>query len=226
MRGKPGTKITLTVARKGEGKPLTFTLTRAVIKIQSVKSKLAEDGYGYIRVTQFQEHTGENLAKAVDVLYKQNKEPLKGLVLDLRNDPGGLLNGAVGVAAAFLPKDALVTYTDGRTDDAKMRLTASKQHYLHGMGQEDYLKNLPEAVKKVPMVWSTAVRLGVGNCRRRLAGSQARHHHGHPDLRQGLGADRAAARQQHRHQAHHGALLHPRRTLDPGQGHHPRHHRR
>ena len=152
MRGKPGTKITLTVARKGEGKPLTFTLTRAVIKIQSVKSKLAEDGYGYIRVTQFQEHTGENLAKAVDVLYKQNKDPLKGLVLDLRNDPGGLLNGAVGVAAAFLPKDALVTYTDGRTDDARMRLTASKQHYLHGMGKEDYLKNLPEAVKKVPMV--------------------------------------------------------------------------
>jgi len=152
MRGKPGTKITLTVVRKGEGKPLTFTLARAVIKIQSVKSKLAEEGYGYIRVTQFQEHTGENLAKAVENLYKQSKDPLKGLVLDLRNDPGGLLNGAVGVAAAFLPKDALVTYTDGRTEDAKMRLTASKQNYLHGLGKEDFLKNLPAGVKSVPMV--------------------------------------------------------------------------
>ncbi len=152
MRGKPGTKITLTVARKGEGKPMTFTLNRAVIKIQSVKSKLAEEGYGYIRITQFQEHTGENLAKALDSLYKQNKDPLKGLVIDLRNDPGGLLNGAVGVAAAFLPKDALVTYTDGRTEDAKMRLTASKENYLHGLGKDDFLKGLPAAVKTVPMV--------------------------------------------------------------------------
>ncbi|MFA7241007.1 MAG: S41 family peptidase [Sulfuricellaceae bacterium] len=152
MRGKPGTKITLTVIRKGETKPLTFTLARAVIKIQSVKSKLAESGYGYIRITQFQEHTGENLVKALDALYKQNKEPLKGLVLDLRNDPGGLLDGAVGVAAAFLPKDALVTYTDGRTEDAKMRLLASKEHYLHGLGKEDFLKSLPAGVKTVPIL--------------------------------------------------------------------------
>ncbi|MBS4096504.1 MAG: S41 family peptidase [Sulfuricella sp.] len=152
MRGKPGTKIALTVVRKGEGKPLIFTLSRAVIKIQSVKSKLAEDGYGYVRITQFQEHTGENLAKALDGLYKQNKEPLKGLIVDLRNDPGGLLNGAVGVAAAFLPKDALVTYTDGRTEDAKMRLTASRENYLHGLGKEDFLKGLPAGVKTVPMV--------------------------------------------------------------------------
>ncbi|MDP2879341.1 MAG: S41 family peptidase, partial [Sulfuricella sp.] len=140
MRGKPGTKITLTVIRKGETKPLIITLTRAVIKIQSVKSKLVEPGYGYIRITQFQEHTGENMAKALDTFYKQNKEPLKGLVLDLRNDPGGLLNGAVAVSAAFLPKDALVVYTEGRTEDAKMRLTANKDNYLHSAAQEDYLK--------------------------------------------------------------------------------------
>ena len=152
MRGKPGTKITLTVIRKGEAKPIVVTLTRAVIKIQSVKSKLVEPGYGYIRITQFQEHTGENMAQALDTFYKQNKAPLKGLVLDLRNDPGGLLNGAVAVSAAFLPKDALVVYTEGRTEDAKMRLTASKENYLHSAAEEDYLKNLPAGTKTVPMV--------------------------------------------------------------------------
>ncbi|GAO36549.1 peptidase S41 [Sulfuricella sp. T08] len=152
MRGKPGTKITLTVIRKGETKPLIITLSRAVIKIQSVKSKLVEPGYGYIRITQFQEHTGENMAKALDTFYKQNKAPLKGLVLDLRNDPGGLLNGAVAVSSAFLPKDALVVYTEGRTEDAKMKLTANKENYLHNATQEDYLKNLPADIKTVPMV--------------------------------------------------------------------------
>jgi carboxyl-terminal processing protease len=152
MRGKPNTQIILTVMRKGETKPLTFTLTRAVIKIQSVKSKLLESGYGYVRITQFQEHTGENLAKSLDGLYKQNKEPLKGLVLDLRNDPGGLLNGAVGVSAAFLPENDLVVYTEGRTEEAKMKLTASKENYLRGTRESDYLKHLPDGVKTVPMV--------------------------------------------------------------------------
>jgi carboxyl-terminal processing protease len=152
MRGKPGTKITLTVMRKGETKPLTVTITRAVIKIQSVKSKLLEQGYGYVRITQFQEHTGENLAKALETFYKQNKGPLKGLVLDLRNDPGGLLNGAVAVSTAFLPKDALVVYTEGRTEDAKMKLTANRENYLRAPTQDDYLKNLPAGTKNVPMV--------------------------------------------------------------------------
>jgi carboxyl-terminal processing protease len=105
-----------------------------------------------VRVTQFQEHTGENLAKALDELYKQNKQALKGLVLDLRNDPGGLLNGAVGVSAAFLPENALVVYTEGRTEDAKMKLTASKENYLRGAKDNDYLKHLPAGVKSVPIV--------------------------------------------------------------------------
>jgi len=152
MRGKPGTKIVLTIIRKDEPKPLTINLVRAVIKVQSVKSKLADPGYGFIRITQFQEQTGENLATALENLIKQNKEPLKGLVLDLRNDPGGLLNGAVGVSAAFLAHDALVVYTDGRTEDAKMRLTASPENYLRGNAKDDYLKNLPDSVKSVPMV--------------------------------------------------------------------------
>ncbi|MBI3903754.1 MAG: S41 family peptidase [Nitrosomonadales bacterium] len=152
MRGKPGSKITLTVLRKNETKPLTFTLTRAVIKVQSVKPKLIEPGYAFVRITQFQEHTGENLAAALENLYKENKGDLKGLVLDLRNNPGGLLTAAVGVSSAFLPKDALVVYTEGRTEDAKMRLTATPEDYLHGDGKIDYLKELPAAFKEVPMI--------------------------------------------------------------------------
>jgi carboxyl-terminal processing protease len=151
MRGKPGTSIRLTIARKSVAKPIVLTLTRAVIKIRSVKSTLVDPGYGYVRVTQFQEHTGELLAEALNGLYKDNKAPLKGLILDLRNDPGGLLNGAVAVTAAFVKPDSLVVYTEGRTEDAKMRLTASREHYLRPM-QSDYLKNLPEGLKSVPMV--------------------------------------------------------------------------
>src|SRR5512143_1153228 len=82
MRGKPNTQITLTIVRKGEAKPIVVTLTRAVIKIQSVKFKLLEPGYAYFRVTQFQEHTGETLAKAIENLFKQNQGPMKGIVLD------------------------------------------------------------------------------------------------------------------------------------------------
>ncbi|MBK9161765.1 MAG: S41 family peptidase [Nitrosomonadales bacterium] len=152
MRGKPGSKIVLTIIRKEEPKPLTITLVRAIIKVQSVKSKLIESGYGFVRITQFQEHTGENLAAALEALVKQNQGPLKGLVLDLRNDPGGLLTGAVGVSAAFLARDALVVYTEGRTDDAKMRLTASPDNYLRGNGKADYLKNVPDSMKSVPLV--------------------------------------------------------------------------
>jgi len=152
MRGKPGTPITLTIMRKGDPKPIVVTLTRAIIKIQSVKSKLLEPGYGYLRLTQFQEQSGESMARAIEGLYKQNNGALKGLVLDLRNDPGGLLNSAVAVSAAFLPKDALVVYTEGRTEDAKMRLTASPEYYLRGRSRDDYIAKLPPEIKKVPLV--------------------------------------------------------------------------
>ena len=127
-------------------------MARAVIKVKSIKSKLVEPGYGFVRITQFQEHTGENLATALDSLYKENKGDLKGLVLDLRNNPGGLLTAAVGVSAAFLPKDALVVYTEGRTADAKMRLVATADDYLRGDGKVDYLKNLPASIKDVPLI--------------------------------------------------------------------------
>ena len=149
MRGKPGSKVTLTVFRKEAEKPLVFTLTREEIQVRSVKAKMLEPGYGWIRVRGFQERTGEDLARALKDLYKQGE--LNGLVIDLRGDPGGLLNMAVAVSAAFLPKDALVVYTDGRTPDAKMRLTATRDNYVRGRG-EDYLRDLPSGTKKVPLV--------------------------------------------------------------------------
>ncbi|MCC7484182.1 MAG: S41 family peptidase [Burkholderiales bacterium] len=152
MRGRPSTQITLTIVRKGEPKPIVVTLTRAIIKIQSVRSKLLEPGYAYFRVSQFQEHTGEALAKAIETLFKQNQGAMHGIVLDLRNDPGGLLNGAVAVSAAFLPAGTLVVYTDGRTEDARMKLHASPENYLRGRVKEDYIRRLPPEAKTVPMV--------------------------------------------------------------------------
>jgi carboxyl-terminal processing protease len=152
MRGKPNTDVKLTIVRKNEPQPLEIIVRRDVIKVKSVKAKMLEPGYGMIRITQFQEHTGENLVTAVNDLYKQSGGDLKGLVLDLRLNPGGLLNSAVAVSAAFLPKNALVVYTDGRTDDAKMRLTATKENYVRGAFKDDFLSKLPPAVKTVPMV--------------------------------------------------------------------------
>lgn len=152
MRGKPDTPIVLTVLRKTETKPLTFTLVRAVIKNKSVKYKMTEPGYAYARVTQFQEHTGEDLAKAIQTMHTENKGPFKGFILDLRNDPGGLLNGAVGVAAAFLPKDTLVVYTEGRAADSKMQLTANPENYARGGAANDYIRDIPADLKTVPMV--------------------------------------------------------------------------
>jgi len=152
MRGRVNTQITLTLVRKGEEKPIVVTLTRAVIKIQSVKSTLIEPGYAYFRVSQFQEHTGETLARSIEKHFKDNGGPMRGMVLDLRNDPGGLLNGAVAVSSAFLPAGALVVYTDGRTEDSKMKLNASPENYLRGRAKEDFLKRLPPESKTVPMV--------------------------------------------------------------------------
>ena len=152
MRGAPDTQIVLTVLRKGEPKPLTFTLTRAIIKVQSVKSKVPEPGYGYVRITQFQERTVEDLAKALKTMHDQNKGPYKGFVLDLRNNPGGLLDAAVGVSAAFLPKNDLVVYTEGRVADAKMRLTANPKDYNRGGAKDDFLRDLPADIKSMPMV--------------------------------------------------------------------------
>lgn len=149
MRGKPKTSLKLSIIRKGESKPLEITLIREVIKVQSVKSKIVEPGFAWVRITQFQEATVPDLARHLTNVYKEGD--LKGLVLDLRNDPGGLLHGAIGVSAAFLPPDTKVVSTDGRTPDAKQDYLARPRDYLRGT-REDPLRNLPVGLKKVPMV--------------------------------------------------------------------------
>ena len=149
MRGEPRTAIVLTVARKGESQPLEFRLVREKIKVQSVKAKMIEPGYAFIRISQFQERTAEDLARHLSEMTKAG--PIKGLVLDLRNDPGGLLHSAVGVSAAFLPQRALVVSTDGRNEDSRRRFLAAPADYQRGRG-EDVIAKLPEQVKTVPMV--------------------------------------------------------------------------
>src|SRR5436853_2502023 len=150
MRGKPNTQITLTISRKGETAPVVVTLTRAIIRVQSVKSKINEPGYVWVRVSQFQEATAENLVKQLDALFRSGQ--VKGLVLDLRNDPGGLLHGAVAVSSAFLPAKSLIVSTDGRAEDAKKKFFATPDVYVRGSRGEDVLKRIPSAVKTVPMV--------------------------------------------------------------------------
>lgn len=149
MRGKPKTRIILTISRKGEPNPLVIPVVRDIIHVKSVKSRMLEDGIGYVRITQFQEHTVENLATALRRLDAEGLS--KGLVLDLRNDPGGLLHGAVGVSAAFLPPRVTVVSTDGRTEDARRKYLAAPEDYLRGT-REDVLARLPATVKTVPMV--------------------------------------------------------------------------
>ncbi|MCL2872793.1 MAG: S41 family peptidase [Betaproteobacteria bacterium] len=155
MRGKPGTSITLTIVRKDETMPLVFKLMREEINIKSIRSKMVEPGYGYIRIRSFQERTGEDLVQAIKAMYKEEKD-LKGLVLDLRSNPGGLLSQAVSVSAAFLPKDAMVVYTEGRIAEAHMELKARPRDYLtmagKGLLAKDYLSDLPAMIKTVPIV--------------------------------------------------------------------------
>jgi carboxyl-terminal processing protease len=149
MRGKPATQITLTLARKGEPQPITLTLIREVIKVQSVRSKMVDRGYGYLRVSQFQENTAKSVVEHLNKLAKDGKP--SGLVLDLRNDPGGLLNSAIGVAAAFLPEGATVVTTNGRTPGAHREYRATASDYIHG-NSGDFLRALPSWAREVPMI--------------------------------------------------------------------------
>lgn len=150
MRGKPGTKITLTLSRKNADKPIVVNLTRAIIKVKSVRHHLLEKDYGYIRVSQFQERTVAALNEAAQALVKENKGLLKGIILDLRDDPGGLLNGAVGVSAAFLQPDVTVVNTKGRNKKEGMVLKATAEDYITTSGK-DPLAGLPAELKTIPM---------------------------------------------------------------------------
>lgn len=131
MRGKPGTKITLTIVRKNEDKPLKVTITRDRIRVKSVKYKLLEPGYAYVRISQFQERTGKELRKAISKMKKESKGKLKGLVLDLRNNPGGLLDSAISVSDAFLNKGVIVSIK-GRTEDSKISQAATPGDIMNG----------------------------------------------------------------------------------------------
>ena len=131
MRGEPGTDIELTIVREGLDKPLQITITRDIIKVKSVKRRSLEPGYGYLRISQFQSKTADYLEDAISDLKKENEDNLKGLVLDLRNNPGGVLNGAVAVSDAFLTK-GLIVYTEGRIDDSRLRFNATPDDLLNG----------------------------------------------------------------------------------------------
>lgn len=150
MRGEPATKVLLTIYRKDENRTFPVTITREEIKQQSVRGKVIEPGYAWIRVSQFQERSFEDFAKKVDEIYKQDPK-IKGLVLDLRNDPGGLLTSAVAMSAAFLPENVTVVSTNGQTPESKQVLRAS-QSDIRGLAGADALKSLPAALKKVPLV--------------------------------------------------------------------------
>ncbi|MDD5462858.1 MAG: S41 family peptidase [Methylococcales bacterium] len=131
MRGEPGSKILLTIVREGEEAPLKLSLTRDIIKVKSVKSRMLEKGYGYVRISSFQSGTGDALKAALASLKKENAGMLKGLVLDLRNNPGGVLNAAVEVSDAFL-KSGLIVYTEGRIENSEMRFNAAPDDLIDG----------------------------------------------------------------------------------------------
>jgi carboxyl-terminal processing protease len=129
MRGAKGTKVKLTIIRKGERKPLDFDVVRDIISIQSVKSHSPEPGFGYVRISSFQSGTASDLRKALDQLEAENPG-MQGLILDLRNDPGGLLDQAVEVSDEFLD-EGLIVYTGGRLESQKMRFEAHKKSKPH-----------------------------------------------------------------------------------------------
>lgn len=131
MRGKPGTKLLLTVIREGADKPLKIEITRAIIKVESVKKKMLEPGFGYIRITTFQSRTGPDLRNALTALKEENGGDLKGLVLDLRNNPGGVLDAAVDVSDAFITK-GMIVYTEGRIADSDQKFHATPDDLLKG----------------------------------------------------------------------------------------------
>jgi len=154
MRGEPNTKVTLGILRKDENRSFTVTITREEIRTVSVRGRVIEPGYAWIRLSQFQERTVDDFVRKLDEVYKADPQ-LKGLVLDLRNDPGGLLDAAVAVSTAFLPDNVVVVSTNGQLPESKFTYKASPEFYQRRSGS-DPLKRLPEnvrtALKTVPLV--------------------------------------------------------------------------
>ncbi len=154
MRGEPNTRVVLTIFRKDENRTFPVTIVREEIRTQSVKGKVVEPGYGWVRLSQFQERTVEDFAKKLEEIHQQEPQ-LKGLVLDLRNDPGGLLDAAVAVSAAFLPDNVQVVSTNGQLAESKFTYKAAPQFYLR-RGGDDPIQRMPERTqgvfKNLPLV--------------------------------------------------------------------------
>ncbi len=176
MRGEPKTTIVLTIRREGRDKPLVITLERDLIKVRSVRSKMLDNNIAYVRIAQFQERTTADLVKQLTELGA--KAPPKALILDLRNDPGGLLDSAIGVSAAFLPPDVLVVSTKGRVPSSNREYFAKPGDYLRnsfngtGIGI-DYLANIASWSKTVPMV--VLVNVGSASASEIVAGALQDH---------------------------------------------------
>jgi len=131
MRGKPGSDILLTIVRDGVDRPLKITITRDIIQVKSIKHDSLDPGFGYVRITQFQSHTGSDLKAAINELKQENDGALNGLILDLRNNPGGVLQAAVEVSDAFL-EQGMIVYTEGRIDDSALKFKATPNDSLNG----------------------------------------------------------------------------------------------
>ncbi len=172
MRGEPNTKVVLTIFRKSESRSFPVTITREEIRMQSVRSKVVEPGYAWLRVSQFQDRTVDDFARKLEDIYKQDPN-LKGLVLDLRNDPGGLLEASVAISAAFLPADSVVVSTNGQIAESKAVFKASPEFYLR-RGGADPLHKLPEALKTVPLI--VLVNEGSASASEIVAGALQDHH--------------------------------------------------
>ncbi|AMO24187.1 S41 family peptidase [Ramlibacter solisilvae] len=172
MRGEPNTRVMLTIFRKEENRTFPVTITREEIKTQSVKGKVIEPGYAWIRLTQFQERTVDDFVRKMEEIYKQEPH-LRGLVLDLRNDPGGLLDAAVAVSAAFLPENVVVVSTNGQLAESKFIYRAAPEYYQRRAGS-DPLRRLPAELKTVPLV--VLVNEGSASASEIVAGALQDHH--------------------------------------------------
>jgi carboxyl-terminal processing protease len=131
MRGRPGSTVTLTIVRDEVEKPIKIEIERAVIKVASVRGRMLDEGFGYLRISHFQSRTTEDMLQELSKLKQRSGGRLKGLVLDLRNNPGGVLNGAVAVSDAFL-SDGIIVYTQGRSEDSRLNFTAAPDDVLAG----------------------------------------------------------------------------------------------
>jgi carboxyl-terminal processing protease len=149
LRGKPGTEVRLSVARSGGRAPLEMMVRREVIRINPVRAFLLRDGLAYLRLSSFQESAPARLAAELTKLYREQPGP-RGVILDLRNNPGGLLNAAVASSALFLPEGASIGTTDGRTEDSKRRFDADAKDFLRA-GERDLRTGLPAEARSVPL---------------------------------------------------------------------------